>query len=241
MEAVVRMGSHSDPFRKPKTRKQEKTRDPYDGLRFWSALTHGTGAVLAVLGTVLLLLKTISHGGDLWHIVSFAIYGASMICLYTASTLYHSVNTTVAGRLALRKYDHISIYYLIAGTYTPICLTVLRGPWGWSLFGIIWALAIAGTVMTLLWLNCPRKLTATIYIAMGWLAIVALYPIWQVMGAAGLFWLLLGGVLYTIGGVLYALKWPGRDNPRFGCHEIFHVFVVLGSIAHYLLIYRVIV
>ena len=94
--------------------------------------------------------------------------------------------------------------------------------------------------MTLLWLNCPRKLTATIYIAMGWLAIVALYPIWQVMGAAGLFWLLLGGVLYTIGGVLYALKWPGRDNPHFGCQEIFHVFVVLGSIAHFLLIYRVI-
>lgn len=240
MEAIIHTNSNPEYFRKEKARKQETNRNPYDGLRFWSALTHGIGAVLAILGTALLMHKTLSSGSDLWHIVSFLIYGISMICLYTASTLYHSVNTSVAGRLALRKFDHISIYYLIAGTYTPICLTALRGPWGWSLFGIIWTLALAGTILTLLWLNCPRKLTTTIYIAMGWLAVVAFYPIWKAMDIAGLFRLLLGGILYTIGGISYALKCPGRDNPHFGCHEIFHVFVVLGSIAHFLLIYRVI-
>ena len=221
-------------------RRTEAGRDPYDGLRFWSALTHGTGAVLALVGTVFLIWKTVLNGGDPWKLVSFAIYGVSMVGLYTASTLYHSVNTTVAGRIALRKYDHISIYFLIAGTYTPICLTVLRGGWGWALFGIIWALALAGTVMALTWIDCPRIVTSSVYIAMGWLAVVALVPIYRAVGSGGMFWLLLGGVLYTVGGVLYALKWPGRSNPRFGCHEIFHVFIVLGSMAHFLLMYRVI-
>lgn len=240
MDTTVYTNSNSEFFRLRTPAPRSDSRDPYDGLRLWSALTHGAGVFLAILGTVLLLLKAIFSGGDGWQLLSFSVYGASMICLYTASTLYHSVNGSVRKRVALRTYDHISIYYLIAGTYTPICLVSLRGPWGWSLFGIIWALAIAGTVMTLLWFNCPRTLAAAIYIAMGWLAVVALYPIWQVMGSAGLFWLLLGGVLYTIGGVLYAVKWPGRNNPRFGCHEIFHVFVVLGSIAHFMLIYCVI-
>ncbi len=223
-----------------RSRPQEQGRDPYDGLRPWSAITHGVGAALALLGTVLLLVRAALTGAGPWKLVSFAVYGLSMIGLYTASTLYHCVNTTVRGRINLRKYDHTSIYFLIAGTYTPICLTVLRGAWGWSLFGVIWALAFAGIFMSLLWINCPRKLTSTIYISMGWLAIIAIWPLWQTVGSAGLFWLLLGGVLYTVGGVLYALKWPGRNNPRFGCHEIFHVFIVLGSIAHFMLMYRVI-
>ena len=218
----------------------EKGRNPYDGLRPWSAVTHGIGAVLALLGTVLLLIHTVQVGGDVWKLASFSIYGLSMICLYTASTLYHCVNTDVPGRIALRKYDHCSIYLLIAGSYTPICLTALRGPWGWSLFGVIWSLALAGIAMAILWINCPRWLTAAIYLAMGWLSVIAVYPLWQTTGSTGLFWLVLGGLLYTVGGVSYALKWPGRNNPRFGCHEIFHVFIVLGSLAHYLLMYRVI-
>lgn len=219
---------------------KEKNRDPYDGLRLWSALTHGLGAVLAVIGTVLLLLRTARSGGSVWHYVTFALYGAFMICLYTASTLYHSVRVGVAGRIALRKFDHTSIYLLIAGTYTPICLIPLRGVWGWTLFGVIWALAAAGIVMTFLWINAPRWVTAGIYIFMGWLAIIAIYPLSRTIPPAGIFWLLLGGILYTVGGVLYALKWPGRNNPKFGCHEIFHVFIVLGSIGHFLLMYRVI-
>lgn len=215
---------------------REKERDPYDGLRPWSAITHGIGAVFAVIGTILLLVRTVSVGGDIWKVVSFSIYGFSMICLYSASTLYHCMRTSVSGRIALRKYDHCSIYLLIAGTYTPICLIALRGAWGWSLFGVIWGLAIVGCAMAVLWINCPRWLTSAIYIGMGWLAIIAIYPLWLATGATGVFWLLFGGLLYTVGGIFYALKWPGRDCPRFGCHEIFHVFIVLGSIAQYVLV-----
>ena len=240
MEHILTPSPFDDVPPLPRRRRQEKGRNPYDGLRPWSAITHGAGAALALLGTVLLLMRTVLTGGGPWKLASFSVYGLTMVCLYTASTLYHSVNASVAGRIALRKYDHASIYFLISGTYTPICLTALRGPWGWSLLGVIWALAIAGLVMSLVWINCPRSLTATVYIAMGWLALVAIWPLWRAVGAPGLFWLLLGGVLYTVGGVLYALKWPGRNNPRFGCHEVFHLFIMLGSVAHFLLMYRVI-
>ena len=190
--------------------------------------------MLGILATAVLVTAA-AWAGDVWKIVSFAIYGLSMTALYTASTLYHCVNTTVKGRVALRKLDHASIYVLIAGSYTPVCLIALRGAWGWTLFGVIWALTMAGVVMSLTWINCPRAVTSTVYIAMGWVAVIALYPLWQAIGAQGVGWLLAGGVLYTVGGVLYALKWPGRDNPRFGCHEVFHVFIVLGSIAHFVM------
>ncbi len=163
-----------------------------------------------------------------------------MIGLYTASTLYHCLNTSVAGRIALRKYDHCSIYLLIAGSYTPICLTVLRDTGGIALLGAVWGLAAAGVVLTIAKLSIPRWLTSAIYLFMGWLALFAIVPIYRVMPAAGFFWLLAGGLLYTVGGVLYAVKWPGRNNPRFGCHEIFHVFILLGSIAHFILMYQVI-
>lgn len=222
--------------------KGEKNRDPYDGLRPWSAITHGAGAVLAAVGTLLLLGRCWSMQLSVWHVVSFLIYGVSMVGLYTASTLYHCRNVTVKGRIALRKYDHASIYFLIAGSYTPICLVPLRehGAWGWGLLGVIWTLALAGLVLTLVWITAPRWLTAGIYIAMGWLALVALVPLLKCLPAAGFFWVLGGGVLYTIGGVLYAVKWPGRNNPRFGCHEIFHLFILLGSLFHFFLMYRVV-
>ena len=219
----------------------EKGRDPYDGLRPWSAITHGTGALLAVLGTALLLRKAALLRLSAWYTVSFTIYGISMIGLYTASTLYHCLNTPVGGRLALRKYDHCSISLLIAGSYTPICLTLLReqAAWGWTIFGIIWAMAIAACSLSLLWINSPRWLTSGVYLVMGWLAVVALYPLAHTLPMAGMFWLLSGGILYTVGGVLYAVKWPGRDNPRFGCHEVFHLFILAGSICHFLLMYLV--
>ena len=236
-QAIYHTHYHSAPRRRP--RPTEKGRNPYDGLRPWSAITHGAGAVLGVVATAVLLAGTVAGGGDIWKLVSFAIYGLSMVGLYTASTLYHCVNTTVEGRIALRKLDHASIYFLIAGSYTPVCLIALRGPWGWTLFGVIWALAIAGLVMSVAWIDCPRVVTSTVYIAMGWLAVVALYPLWNALGLRGVLWLLAGGVLYTVGGVLYVLKWPGRNNPRFGCHEIFHVFIVLGSVAHFVMMYRV--
>ena len=242
-ENILR-GNPSALYYHPRTavRKPRAKRDPYDGLRPWSAITHGVGAVLAAVGTVALAVRCLLEGLSVWHWVSFLIYGISMVGLYTASTLYHCVNTSVAGRIVLRKYDHASIYFLIAGSYTPVCLVALRevGAWGWAMFGVIWGLALAGLVLTLLWLSAPRWLTSSIYIAMGWLAITALVPLMQVLPAAGMFWVLGGGVLYTIGGVLYAVKWPGRNNPRFGCHEIFHVFILAGSLFHFMLMYQVI-
>lgn len=241
MDYAIPSRSLNLPLAKEGHTKPPSRRDPYDGLRPWSAITHGLGAALALVGTVVLLIHAARLGRGVWHLVSFSVYGASMVGLYTASTLYHSVNTHVRGRIRLRKYDHVSIYLLIAGTYTPVCLIALRGFWGWSLFGVIWALTAAGTALTLYRVDCPRWLTAGIYIAMGWLALIAILPIGRALGGAGLFWLLLGGVLYTVGGVSYALKWPGRNFPRFGCHEIFHLFILLGSAAHWLMMYQVVV
>lgn len=222
--------------------KGEQGRDPYDGLRTWSAVTHGVGIFLAVPGTALLVRRSLAYGQDLWHMVSLLIYGLSMICLYTASTLYHSLNVSVSGRLALRKYDHCSIALLIAGSYTPICLICLRneGLWGWVILNVIWAMAAASCGLSLLWINSPRWLTSGVYLVMGWLALIALYPLSKTLPAEGFLWLILGGVLYTTGGILYAVKWPGKTNPHFGCHEIFHLFILAGSICHYLMMYRVI-
>jgi hemolysin III len=222
----------------PRARRKE-VRDPYDGLRPWSAITHGVGAVLAVVGTAALLMQAVAMGKWL-HVVLFSIYGLSMIGLYTASTLYHCVNTSVPGRIALRKYDHCSIYLLIAGSYTPICLTALAHQGGPALLGAVWSLAVAGLILTVAKLSIPRWLTSAIYLFMGWLAVFAIVPIYRSLPGEGFFWLLLGGILYTVGGVLYAVKWPGRNNPRFGCHEIFHVFILLGSVCHFVMMYRVV-
>ena len=216
----------------PKPRRAREERTPYDALRPWSAITHGVGAGLAVLGTLYLLAGSAS-AGKWMNFFLFAVYGVSMICLYTASTLYHCLRTSVPTRLALRKYDHCSIYLLIAGSYTPICMAVLERRVGLPLLVCIWALAAAGITLTIGKGNIPRLVSSLIYLFMGWLAIFAIVPLYQALSAAGFFWLLLGGILYSVGGVLYALKWPGRDNPRFGCHEIFHVFIVLGSVCHF--------
>ncbi len=222
----------------PKPRRRE-TRDPYDGLRPWSAITHGAGAILAVLGTAALLARTAALGKWLTFGL-FLVYGLSMICLYTASTLYHCLNTSLAGRIALRKYDHCSIYLLIAGSYTPICMTALRHSGGVPLLIAVWSLAVAGVILTIAKLSIPRWLTSVIYLFMGWLAIFAIFPIYRALPAAGFAWLLAGGLAYTAGGVLYAVKWPGRNNPRFGCHEIFHLFILLGSVLHFIMMYQVI-
>ena len=228
---------HNAAVPRVKPRRKKEVRDPYDGLRPWSAITHGVGAVLAVLGTVLLAVRSVLAGSWL-HLAVFLIYGLSMICLYTASTLYHCVNTTPAKRIALRKYDHCSIYLLIAGSYTPICATVLLGDGGIPPLSVIWALAFAGIILTIAKLEIPRWLTSVIYLFMGWLSLAAIVPLARLMPVAGMVWLVLGGVLYTVGGVLYAVKWPGRNNPRFGCHEIFHVFILLGSVCHFVLMYQ---
>ena len=206
-----------------------------------SSYTHFLGALLSLIGFPLsVLLYFLKGSGEPLHLLAALIFCCSTLALYTTSCVYHFSCGTPAHINHLRKLDHAMIYVLIAGSYTPVCLTVLRNDGGLTLFATIWGLALAGVVLTIAKLDIPRWLTSVIYLVMGWLAVFAIVPLSRLMPGAGMFWLILGGVLYTVGGVLYAVKWPGRNNPRFGCHEIFHVFILLGSIAHFLMIYRVI-
>lgn len=205
-------------------------RDPVSGL------THCIAAVLAVLGTVLLILRSVSPVMP-WHIVTFSIFGGGMILLYTASTLYHWLPASESGIRVLRRVDHSMIFFYIAATYTPICLIPLRGPWGWSIFGVVWGLALAGIGLKVFWLNAPRWFSTGIYLAMGWLVIVGIYPLAQSLPLAALIWLVAGGVVYSIGAVVYAIKWPDPIPEYFGFHEIFHLFVIGGSFCHFVVMY----
>lgn len=203
----------------------KKVKDPVSGL------THLAGAVLSIVGLVFLIISATTKGEGAWDIVSFSIFGSALILLYTFSSLYHLLNVKQTVSNILRKFDHIMIYILIAATYTPICLGPLRGPWGWSIFGVVWGLAVAGTILTAVWLEAPRWLTTSIYLAMGWTVLAAIYPMITIFSElnalSSLLWLLAGGIFYTIGGVIYGLKWPPLKNKYFGFHEIFHIFVML--------------
>lgn len=202
-----------------------------------SGLTHLIGVVLSFIGLILMVYRA-AVAGKPWQVVSFAIFGASMILLYTSSTLYHWLPLSPQGTKILRKLDHIMIFILIAGTYTPVCLVPLRGPWGWSLFGSIWGLALAGLFLKLFWLEAPRWLSTVIYAVMGWLVVIAVWPLIQVLPSAGFGWLLAGGLFYTGGAVIYGIKKPDPWPGVFGFHEIFHIFVLLGSYCHFWLMYR---
>ena len=208
-----------------------KIKDPF------SAISHLVGAILSVLGTIILIYASI-RGATVWHTVSFIIYGISLISLYTASTIYHWLPLSDEDGLIYRKIDHMMIYVLIAGTYTPICLTSLRGPWGWSLLISIWGLAIGGIVLKSISMNIPRWVSTAIYIIMGWLVIIAFYPLKRVIPLAGLGWLIGGGVFYTVGAIIYAKKWPKFTCKWFGFHELFHLFVMAGSACHFWVMYR---
>lgn len=223
-----------------------------------SALTHLAGAVLSLVGLIFLVYRAVGHG-DAWSVVSFAVFGLSLIALYTASTVCHSLTVSAKATLALRKVDHMMIFLLIAGTYTPFCLVPLRGAWGWSLFGAIWGCAALGMGVKLFWMRAPlrgstargatsahssvvepRWLSTAFYVIMGWLIVVAIYPLSQVVVPESLVWLVTGGLLYTVGAVLYATKWPNPWPGRFGFHEIWHLFVMAGSAAHFLAVLRLV-
>ena len=201
----------------------------YYGERL-NAITHLVGAVLALIGSiVLIVLATLE--GDIWKIVSFSIYGATLVLLYSLSTLYHSMR----GRAKdiLRELDHHSIYLLIAGSYTPFCLVTLRGPWGWSLFGAVWGLAVVGSLEELRPKRGARIISVVLYAVMGWMVVVAVNPLIKVLGPVGLYWLVAGGLFYTIGIIFYAL-----DKRLTHAHGIWHLFVIAGSAAHYVAIVR---
>ena len=201
-----------------------------------SGLTHCIGAALSLVGLVLLIVFS-SIWGDAYDIVSFTIFGTALFLLYLFSTLYHWLNIGEKGIRVFKKFDHIMIYVLIAATYTPICLGPMRGPWGWSIFGVIWGFAIIGIILTSVWIKAPRALTTSIYIAMGWVVLIAIYPLFKVFQEANLLyslaWLVAGGIFYTIGGLIYGLKWHNFHFKHFGFHEIFDIFVLLGSACHF--------
>lgn len=191
----------------------------------FNATSHGAGALLGLAGLVILLVFA-AISGDTWKIVSSAIYGVSMVLLYTSSTLYHSLNGRK--KVILNKIDHAAIYILIAGTYTPFMLVTLRGGWGWSIFGTIWALAIGGIIFKLFFFKARlRTVSAILYLVMGWLVVIALRPLIRELPAGGLWWLLAGGLSYSVGVVFYLWK-----KIPFG-HGIWHLFVLGGSICHY--------
>jgi hemolysin III len=197
--------------------------------------------VFSVAATVLLVVRAAKHGSG-WHVVSFCIYGISLIALWTISTLYHSLNVPRAVNRTLEQLDHAMIYFLIAGTYTPICLIVLHGSWGWSLFGVNWALAITGIVLRLVFRH-PAKwlriLFFIFYIIMGWLVVIAWVPLTNAMPQAGVLWLIWGGIFYTVGAGIFNLR--KLAPPRFGAHEIWHLFVLAGSFCHFWMMYQYVV
>lgn len=202
-----------------------------------SAAIHLVGLALSITALVLLVRQAVLSG-TAWHTVSFAIFGASLILLYLASTVYHfttHINRTARGWF--RKIDHIMIYVLIAGTYTPICLVPLRSTWGWQLFIVIWTLAVAGITLKLFKPGLPRWITTLIYVGMGWLAILVVYPIYLSLPLAALMWLLAGGFFYSTGAIIYGSMRPNPFPRHFGFHEIWHLFVLGGSVCHFLAIY----
>ncbi|MFV0529725.1 MAG: PAQR family membrane homeostasis protein TrhA [Lachnospiraceae bacterium] len=203
-----------------------------------SAITHGIALLLSIIGAFPLLARASQMPG-LLHVVSMSIYIFSMILLYAASTNYHTIDYSENVNMTLKKIDHSMISVMIAGSYTPICLIVLHGKLGYILFAIVWATALLGIAFKLFWVTCPRWVSSVLYIGMGWLCILAFIPLFRALPAAAFGLLLAGGILYTVGGIIYALKIPWFDDQfkHFGLHEIFHVFVMLGSILHYLLMY----
>lgn len=199
-----------------------------------SALTHFIAFIAAIFATPFLLIHAAETGADRLHLISLSIFMLSMVLLYGASTAYHTFSLTEKGCRTLKKLDHTMIFYLIAGSYTPVCVVALQN---YRLLALVWSLAVAGTVFKLCWVCCPKWVSSVIYIAMGWSCLTAMPEIIATLDKWGFFWLLLGGIFYTVGGVVYALKPKRLEGKFFGIHEIFHVFVMAGSVCHYVFMY----
>lgn len=210
---------------------QGKFRQPVSGF------THAAGALLSIVALIVMVTVDVRHK-TAWNIVADSIFGSSLIMLYTASALYHLLPLKEKGIDILRQLDHTMIFILIAGTYTPFCLVTLRGPWGWSMLTIIWGLAIAGIITKLTWKSAPRFVRVALYLLMGWLSLIMIYPLSQTAPPGTLFWLLIGGLFYTVGAIFYALKWPNPLPKILGFHEIWHLLVLGGSFSHFWAVFR---
>ncbi|MGM5488940.1 MAG: PAQR family membrane homeostasis protein TrhA [Nanobdellota archaeon] len=197
-----------------------------------SSLTHLMGFFLAITALVLLIVFAAINRGAI-EVVSVTIFGASMILLYAASALFHFIPRGTITKEVFRRIDHSMIYILIAGTYTPICLSVVRGALGWTLFGVIWGLALLGVIIKSTGIRIKEYISTTGYVLMGWLAIFSIKPVFLETGALGIFWLTTGGVLYTIGALIYFIDFRNPKYKVFGAHEIFHLLVIGGSFCHF--------
>lgn len=203
-----------------------------------SAITHFIGMMLAVFAAVPLLVKS-ATAPDARCLAAMAVFMLSMVLLYAASATYHSLAVSEKIIKVFRKIDHMMIFVLIAGSYTPVCLIVLSGRLGYTLLAVVWGIAILGIGVKALWITCPKWFSSIIYIAMGWVCLAVFGPLWHVLPHAAFGWLLAGGIIYTIGGVIYALKLPVFNGKHefFGSHEIFHLFVMGGSVCHFIFMY----
>lgn len=205
-----------------------------------SAITHFIGMILASLAsTPLLMLAAHRNGGH--AVPALAVFTASMILLYGASTIYHTLNISEKINRILRKVDHMMIFILIAGSYTPVCVIPLRDSVGYPLLVLVWGTAVTGILIKAFWITCPKWFSSLIYISMGWLCVLAMVPLVASLPAAAFLWLVTGGVIYTIGGVIYALKLPffNARHRYFGSHEIFHLFVMAGSLCHFVVMFYI--
>lgn len=203
-----------------------------------SAITHFIGMLMAIFAAVPLLIKA-THEASKIYIFSITVYAISLILLYAASTTYHTFNRSEKVNTILKKIDHMMISVLIAGSYTPICLLVLKGRTGIILLSIVWGIAIVGILLKAFWVYCPKWISSVLYIGMGWTCVLAFTQILNAMSPAAFGWLLAGGIIYTAGGVIYALKLPlfNKRHKYFGSHEIFHLFVMGGSACHFVVMY----
>lgn len=203
-----------------------------------SAITHFIGMLMAIFAAVPLLIKA-AHEPSRIYVISLAVYSASMILLYAASTTYHTFDISAKINTLLKKWDHMMISILIAGSYTPICLLVLKGKTGLILLTIVWSFAIIGILIKAFWVYCPKWVSSILYIGMGWTCVLAFTQILNSMSRTSFIWLLTGGIIYTVGGIIYALKLPIFNNKHknFGSHEIFHLFVMGGSMCHFVVMY----
>ena len=203
-----------------------------------SAITHFIGMVMAVFASVPLLIRAAAQPQKI-YIVAMSIYAASLILLYAASTTYHTFDISEKTNTILKKIDHMMISVLIAGSYTPVCLLALKGRIGIILLSIVWAIAIAGILIKAFWVYCPKWISSVLYIGMGWTCVLAFTQLLDNLSPAAFGWLLAGGIIYTVGGVIYALKLPlfNSRHKNFGSHEIFHLFVMGGSACHFIVMY----
>ncbi len=205
---------------------KKRLREPVNGL------THLAGALLASVGLIV-LLATAVRAGRVDQMVAFGIFGLSLIALYAASALYHLLPLSPAGVARLRQVDHVSIFVLIAGTYTPFCLLALNGAWRAGLLAVVWGLALCGLLLKLLWMDAPRWLSVALYLGMGWVAVIAAPALFRAVPPGGMAWVLAGALVYSAGALVYGLKRPNPIPGVFGFHEVWHLFVMAGSACHY--------